>query len=117
MHIILQYIFATRNALISGSPAIVAQTFVCATRRRPAMPAALSPSSTHDLRVKAVLAMLHGDSAAQVSARYGIGRSALYKFRHRALAAISAALSDHPRGPKRPHNRVSADLEQKAVSF
>jgi hypothetical protein len=31
MHIVLQYIFATRNALISGSPATVAQMIVCAT--------------------------------------------------------------------------------------
>lgn len=81
------------------------------------MSPALSPSSTHDRRVQAVLAMPHGDSAAQVCARYGIGRSALYKFRRRALAAISDVLRDHPRGPKRPHNHVSADWEQKTLSL
>jgi len=81
------------------------------------MPTTLSPSTMHYRRVQAVLAILHGDPAAQVSARYGIGRSALYKFRRRALAAISDALTDHPRGPKRSHNHVSADLEQKTVSL
>ncbi|MGC8493431.1 MAG: DDE-type integrase/transposase/recombinase [Syntrophobacteraceae bacterium] len=81
------------------------------------MSAALSPSSPHDRRVQAVLAMLRGDPVAQVSACYGIGRSSLYKFRSRALVAISDALVDRPRGPKRPHNHVSADLEQKTVSL
>jgi hypothetical protein len=32
-------------------------------------------SSMQDLRVRAVLALFNGDTAAQVSARYGIGRS------------------------------------------
>lgn len=31
MHIILQYIYAARNALFDGGPVIVAQTTVCAT--------------------------------------------------------------------------------------
>ena len=73
-------------------------------------------SSPQDLRVQAVLALLHGDSVAQVSAHYGIGRSALYKFRRRALTAIRHALSDQPRRPKRPHNHVNDDLEQKKLS-
>lgn len=81
------------------------------------MSAAPSPFLPHDRRIQAVLAMLHGDPVAQVSACYGIGRSALYKFRRRALAAISDALVDLPRGPKRPHNRVSADWEQKTLSL
>jgi transposase-like protein len=45
---------------------------------------AASSSSLQDLRVQAVLALLQGNPAAQVSARYGIGRSTLYKFRRRA---------------------------------
>ena len=76
-----------------------------------------SLSSPQDLRVQAVLDLLRGDSAAQVSVRYGIGRSALYKFKSRALAAIRDALSDQPRGPRRPHNHVSETWEQKTVSL
>ncbi len=41
----------------------------------------------------------------------------MYKFRRRALAAVRDVLSDRPRGPKRPHNHVSDDLEQKTVSL
>ena len=59
-----------------------------------------SPSPLQDLRVQAVLDLLRGDSAVQVSVRYGIDRSTLYKFKCRALAAIRDALSDQPRGPK-----------------
>ncbi len=77
-----------------------------------------SPTSLlQDVRAQAVLALFNGDTAAQVSARYGIGRSSLYKFRGRALAAIRDALGDQPRGPKRPHNHVSEDVERKAVSL
>ncbi|SPF38529.1 hypothetical protein SBDP1_200013 [Syntrophobacter sp. SbD1] len=79
--------------------------------------AAPSSSPAQDLRVQAVLDLLRGDPAAQVSARYGIGRSTLYKFRRRALAAIRDALSDQPRGPKRPHNYVSDVVEQKTISL
>ena len=81
------------------------------------MTQAAASSSPKDLRVQAVLDLLHGDTAAQVSARYGIGRSSLYKFKRRALAAIQDALSDQPRGPKRPHNHISDALEQKTISL
>lgn len=79
--------------------------------------AACSTLSPQDLRTQAVLDLLRGHPATQVSARYGIDRSSLYKFRRRALAAIRDALGDQPRGPKRPHNHVSDALEQKAVSL
>jgi transposase InsO family protein len=78
---------------------------------------AASSSSPLDLRVQAVLALLCGEPAAQVSVHYGIDRSSLYKFRSRALEAIRAALKDQPRGPKRPHNHVSDTLEQKTISL
>ena len=81
------------------------------------MTQAAASSSSKDLRLQAVLDLLHGDTAAQVSARYGIGRSSLYKFKRRALAAIHDALGDQARGPKRPHNHVSDALEQKTVSL
>jgi len=31
MNTVLQYVFATRDALLDGTPVIVAQTIVCAT--------------------------------------------------------------------------------------
>jgi transposase InsO family protein len=46
-----------------------------------------------------------------------MGRSALYKFRARALAGMRAALRDHPRGPKRPHNRLAPHREQSVVAL
>ena len=39
-------------------------------------------------RLHAVLALLGGKPLSQVTARFGIGRSVLYKWRHRALTAI-----------------------------
>lgn len=74
-------------------------------------------SSSQDSRIHAVLDLLRGDPVAHVSARYRIGRSTLYKFRRRALAAIRDAMKDMPRGPKRPHNHVSDDWEQKTISL
>src|SRR4029453_12068843 len=44
-----------------------------------------------------------------------MARSDLYKFRARALQAVRQALRDQPRGPKRPHNRLSAEREQGVV--
>lgn len=73
--------------------------------------------SPQDQRFHAVLALLHGEPAKDVTARYGIGRSALYKFRRRALEAVRAALVDHPRGPKRPHNHLDDAREQRTVSL
>ncbi|TKB23497.1 transposase [Desulfopila sp. IMCC35006] len=72
-------------------------------------------SSPSDLRVQAVLALLRGEPAAQVSVDYGIDRSSLYKFRSRAIKAICEAVKDQPRGPKLPHNHVSDALEKETV--
>ena len=46
-----------------------------------------------ELRLLAVLALLKGEPAAQVCRQYNICHSDLYKFRHRALAAMR--LSTH----------------------
>lgn len=78
-------------------------------------PAASSSSSDH--RVQAVLALLRGEPAAQVSVDYGIDRSSLYKFRSRAIEAIREAVKDQPRGPRRPHNHVSEALEEDTISL
>jgi hypothetical protein len=51
----------------------------------------------HVRRVQAVLDLFRGDALADVSTRYGIRRSGLYKFRRRALAAIKEALADRRR--------------------
>jgi hypothetical protein len=56
--------------------------------------------SPEEHRLQAVLALLRGKKASDVSAHSGIGRSDLYKFRTRALTAIREALIDCPRGPK-----------------
>ena len=82
------------------------------------MPAESSPDpERHEKRVQAVLALLRGDCAAAVSMRYGIGRSDLYKFRHRALTAINKALTDRRRGPQRSHNHVADDNEAQVVAL
>ena len=72
----------------------------------------LSPA---EQRLQAVLALLRGDKASDVSANSGICRSDLYKFRTRALTGICEALQDHPRGPKRPGNRISDEQEQQVM--
>ena len=72
----------------------------------------MSPAPlSQELRFQAVLELLQGNPASVVSARYGIARSSLYKFRKRALAAIQKAMKDEPRGPKQPHNRVGEEQE------
>ena len=63
------------------------------------------------IRVQAVLALLRGELAAQVSAQSAICRSDLYKFRRRALDAMRVALGDEKKGPKTPHNRLDAQKE------
>ncbi len=63
-----------------------------------------------------MLALLRGEPATKVSRKFRIVRSDLYKFRKRALAAMRDALADRRRGPKRPHNRLSPEQEQKVVS-
>src|ERR1039457_1658270 len=78
---------------------------------------AFAPATKHAQRVAAVLALLRGDSAKDVSGHYRMSRSTLYKFRKRALVAMQEALSDHRRGPQRPHNRVVADREAQVVAL
>jgi transposase InsO family protein len=63
------------------------------------------------LRVRAVLALLRGRPAAEVSAEMGVCRSDLYKFRKRALTTMQEALRDRKRGPVAPHNRLEAEQE------
>src|SRR5262245_22065770 len=63
---------------------------------------------TCERRVQAVLALFRGEPVTQVSTQYKVCRRDLYKFRRRALAAIRQALTDHRRGPRRPHNRLAA---------
>jgi hypothetical protein len=81
----------------------------------------MAPPSYHVLgkeeqRLQAVMALFRGEKASDVSASSGIGRSDLYKFRTRALAAMREALKDHARGPKRPHNQISDEQEQKVIA-
>jgi transposase InsO family protein len=72
--------------------------------------------SPEEHRLQAVLVLLRGAKASDVSANFGICRSDLYKFRMRALTAIREALKDHPRGPKRPGNRISDEREQQIMA-
>jgi len=51
---------------------------------------------TWEHRHQAVLALLGGEPVPRVTARFGMGRSILYKWRHRALTALQGALTDHP---------------------
>ncbi len=56
------------------------------TTRQPARPG-------WEHRLHAVLALLGGEPVPQVTTRFGMGRSVLYKWRHRALQALQRALS------------------------
>ena len=58
-------------------------------------------------RLQAVLALLGGEPVPHVTARFGMGRSIFYKWRHRALTALQGALTDHRPGPQCPANRLS----------
>jgi transposase InsO family protein len=80
-------------------------------------PPSYSFASKEDRRLQAVMAMFRGERAAEIATTFGIPRSDLYKFRKRALAAMRNALADHPRGPKRAHNRLSEEREAKVVSL
>jgi transposase InsO family protein len=71
----------------------------------------------HTRRVRAVLTLFRGESVANVSAQYQMGRSALCKFRKRALTAIHQALADRRQGPLRSHNRLAADTEARVVAL
>jgi hypothetical protein len=62
-------------------------------------------------RLQAVLALFRQEPMARVRARFGIGRSDLYKFQRRAASALREALQDHPRGPRSPHNRLPPSQE------
>ena len=68
-------------------------------------------------RLQAVLALLGGEPVPQVTARFGMGRSILYKWRHRALTALQGALTDHRPGPQCPANRLSPAQEQPLVAL
>src|SRR5215813_8547868 len=80
------------------------------TTRQPAC-----PGWAH--RLHAVLALLGGEPMPQVTARFGISRSVLYKWRHRALTALQGALTDHRPGPQGPANRLSPAQEQPLVEL
>jgi len=80
----------------------------------PALPATISKT---ERRVQAVLAVFQGETVADVCRQYQIGRSDLYKYRHRALTAIRAALTDHPRGPHQPANHLSTRQEAQIVAL
>ncbi|HET9530146.1 MAG TPA: DDE-type integrase/transposase/recombinase [Blastocatellia bacterium] len=64
-----------------------------------------------EVRLQAVLALLSGESFAEVQARFKVSRSSLYEYKNRALAAMRAALRDKRRGPRHPHNRLSEEKE------
>ena len=68
-------------------------------------------------RLQAVMALFKGEKTSQVSTTFGICRSDLSKFRKRAWVAMRGALKDHPRGPKRAHNRLDANQEQKVMAL
>ncbi len=70
-----------------------------------------------DRRLQAVLALLRGEKAAEVSRTFHIARSDLYKFQRRALSAMREALKDQPRGPKHPANTLSEGKEQHIVTL
>ncbi len=63
-------------------------------------------------RMKAVLALLSGAAADEISAQFGIPRSDLYKFKARALHAMQEALKDETRGPKTSYNKLEAKKEE-----
>jgi transposase InsO family protein len=80
-----------------------------------ATPTSATPKQTQ--RVQAVLALLRGESVQQVVERSRICRSDLYKFRRRAQTAMEQVLSEQPRGPKCPHNRLKERTEHLLVTL
>jgi transposase InsO family protein/transposase len=72
---------------------------------------------TWEHRLHAVLALLGGEPIPQVTVRFGMSRSILYKWRHRALQALQRALTDHRPGPQYPANRLSPAQEQPLVTL
>ena len=71
-----------------------------------------TPAPKEELRLQAVFALFKGETAAQVSARFGISRSSLFDYKRRALAAMTEALKGKRRGPRHPRNRLPAEKEQ-----
>ena len=65
-----------------------------------------------DRRLRGVLALLAGQPAAVVCQQYYICRSDLYKFKRRALEAMREAMTDKPRGPRKPPRRLALEQEQ-----
>src|SRR5256714_2915439 len=72
---------------------------------------------TWEHRLHAVLALLGGEPVPDVTARFGMGRSILYTWRHRALTALQGALTEHRPGPPCPANRLSPAQEQPLVAL
>jgi transposase-like protein len=68
-------------------------------------------------RLYAVLALLDGEPVPHVTARFGMGRSILYKWRRRALTALQSALTDRRPGPQCPANRLSPAQELPLVEL
>ena len=68
-------------------------------------------------RLQAVLALLGGEPLPDVTVRFGMGRSILYKWRRRALTALQGALTDHRPGPQCPANRLSPAQEHALVEL
>ena len=72
---------------------------------------------TWEHRLHAILALLGGEPVPDVTARFGMGRSILYKWRRRALTALQGALTDHRPGPECPANRLSPAEEHPLVEL
>jgi transposase-like protein len=72
---------------------------------------------TWEHRLQAVLALLGGEPVPDVTARFGMGRSILYKWRRRALTALQGALTDYRPGPQRPANRLTPAEETPLVEL
>jgi transposase InsO family protein len=82
------------------------------------METALQPTRpTWEYRLQAILALLGGEPVPDVTARFGMGRSILYKWRRRALTALQGALTDHHPGPQCPANRLSPAQEHSLVEL
>src|SRR5262245_31319327 len=68
-------------------------------------------------RLQAVLALLGGEPLPDVTVRFGMGRSILYKWRRRVLTALQGALTDSRPGPQCPANRLSPPEEAPLVEL
>jgi transposase len=68
-------------------------------------------------RLQAVLALRGGEPIADVTTRFGMGRSILYTWRRRAITALQGALTEHRPGPQCPANRLSPAQAQPLVEL